>query len=110
MSAQNTKSAKKAQTREKITVENVNVPGYHKQLDAAKYQSMRLALLKALPAQAPGLTQDEIRAAVLPYLPADIFPGGANSGWWAKSVQLDLEAKKVIIREATKPLRWHRLS
>ena len=27
---------------------------------------------------------------------------------WMKCVQLDLEAKSVVIREASKPLRWHR--
>jgi hypothetical protein len=74
------------------------------------YQAMRQALLKALPAQAPGLTQEEMVEAVKIYLPADLFPGGAKAGWWAKTIQLDLEAKKVIVREASKPLRWHRLS
>jgi len=69
---------------------------------------MRQAMLQALPGQAPGLTQDEIRKAVLSYLPEQLFPGRANSGWWAKTVQLDLEAKKRLVRENTKPLRWHR--
>jgi len=41
--------------------------------------------------------------------PADLFPGGAKAGWWMKTVQLDLEAKRIIAREKTKPLRWHRL-
>ncbi len=110
MSSHNTTVAKKTQGGEKITVENVNVPGRTSRLDATMYRAMRQALLKALPAQAPGLTQDEMVEAVKPYLPAELFPGGAKAGWWAKSVQLDLEAKKVIVREPTKPLRWHRLS
>jgi hypothetical protein len=46
--------------------------------------------------------------AVVPHLPADLFPGGAKAGWWSKTVQLDLEAKGVIAREASRPLRWHR--
>lgn len=92
----------------RVVVENVNVPGQATRLDAGMYNAMRQAMLKATPAKAPGLTQSEMRVAVLPHLPADLFPGGAKSGWWAKAVQLDLEAKGVLVREDTKPLRWHR--
>jgi hypothetical protein len=102
-------AAKPAQAGDKVTVENVHFPGRTTRLDATKYQAMRQAVLKALPDHTPGLTQDEMLQAVLPYLPAELFPGGAKAGWWAKSVQLDLEAKKVIAREQAKPLRWHRL-
>lgn len=91
-----------------VIVENVNVPGYTVRLDAAMYQAMRRAMLRALPSKAPGLTQAEIAKAVKSYLPADLYPGGAKAGWWAKSVQLDLEAKGVVTREPTKPLRWHK--
>jgi hypothetical protein len=98
----------KKKPAERITVENVNVPGYTTRLDATMYQAMRAALLKVLPSKEPGLTQDEMRRAVLPHLPKSLFPGGAKAAWWAKAVQLDLEAKGVIAREATKPLRWHR--
>lgn len=48
--------------------------------------------------------------ALVPHLPDDLFPGGAKAGWWSKAVQLDLEAKGVIARESSKPLRWHRHS
>ena len=92
----------------KITVANVNVPGYTARLDAVKYGAMRRAIFKVLPAKSPGLTQSQIRSAVVPYLPKDVFPGGAKAGWWAKTVQLDLEAKKLLAREPSKPLRWHR--
>ena len=67
---------------------------------------MRKAILTVLPKKAPGLTQAEIRKAVLSHLSPDLFPGGAKAPWWAKMVQLDLEAKGSVIREATKPLRW----
>jgi hypothetical protein len=69
---------------------------------------MREAMLQVLPQDEPGLTQAEMREAVVPHLLDDLFPGGSTAGWWAKTVQLDLEAKGVVIREATKPLRWHR--
>lgn len=78
-------------------------------MDAAHYRAMREAVLAILPGAAPGLTQTETRAAVLGHLPDDLFPGGAKADWWSKAVQLDLEAKGVIVREATTPLRWHRM-
>jgi hypothetical protein len=99
--------AKKTTAPRRITIENVNVPDYTVQVDAAKYEAMRKALLAALPAKAPGLTQAEIRQAVVSHLAEDLFPGGAKAGWWAKMVQLDLEAKGIVDREPTKPLRWH---
>ena len=99
--------AKSTIQRDRVTVENVNVPGYSFQVDAGKYDAMRRALVKVLPAKAPGLSQAEIRQAVLPQLSDEHFPGGAKANWWAKVVQLDLEAKGLIDREATKPLRWH---
>jgi hypothetical protein len=94
----------------KITVENVNVPGKTSRVNAAKYKAMKQAMLQVLPIGEPGLTQSEVREAVQPHLPEELFPGGSTSGWWAKTVQLDLEAKGVIVREATKPLRWHQVA
>ena len=90
-----------------IEVENVNVPGRKSRVNAAKYTDMRKAFEKAVPRASPGLTQDETREAVKPHLSDNLFPGGKTCGWWAKTVQLDLEAKGLLTREATKPLRWH---
>jgi hypothetical protein len=94
---------------DKIVVENVNVLGKTSRVNAAKYQAMKAAMLHVLPKAEPGLTQSEIREAVIPHLPGDLFPGGSTAGWWAKTVQLDLEAKGIVIREATKPLRWYQV-
>lgn len=88
-----------------IKIENVLQPGKTYTADAAKYEAMRRAMLTILPAAEPGMTVAEMQNAVLVHLPEDLFPGGAKSGWWTKAVQLDLEAKKVIVREPTKPLR-----
>lgn len=93
----------------RVVMRNVNHPGKSRAVDAAPYQAMRRALLKVLPRRAPGLRVAEVSLAVLPHLPADLFPGGAKAGWWLKTVQLDLEAKKVIAREKTSPLRCHRV-
>lgn len=92
----------------KIEVENVIRPGSAYRVDAQKYQAMRRAYLKVLPTKPPGLTIADVLARVMEHLPDDLFPGGAKAGWWAKTVQLDLEAKGIIKRANTKPLRLHR--
>jgi hypothetical protein len=69
---------------------------------------MKKALLKILPRKAPGLTQAEMLTQVVAHLPQEIFPGGEKSGWWCKCVQLDLEFRGAVVREPSKPLRWHR--
>jgi hypothetical protein len=100
---------KKNDARQMVTVANVNIPGYSHQVDALKYAAMKTALLAVLPTAPPGLTQAEIRGAVLVHLPDTEFPKGATAGWWAKTVQLDLEAKRIVLRDRdAKPLRWHR--
>jgi hypothetical protein len=65
-------------------------------------------VLAVLPKASPGLTVAEVQDRVVAHLPEDLFPGGAKSGWWMKAVQLDLEAKGVIARTRTSPLRLHR--
>ena len=92
---------------EKVAVENINTPGKTSNVDASKYTAMKSALLSVLPKQTPGLSQREMMDAVLPHLPESLFPGGSTSGWWVKTVQLDLEAKGAVIRENSKPIRWH---
>jgi len=93
---------------EKIEVRNVNHPGQVTRLDADMYEAMKRAVLKVLPKTSPGLTVDEVQDGVLAHLPEDLFPNGAKAGWWMKAVQLDLEARGVIARAKTKPLRLHK--
>ena len=107
-SSRRSKPSPAAKTGDRIVIANVNVPGHTTSVDAGMYNAMRRAMLKVLPSKAPGLTQAQIRDAVVPHLPADLFPGGAKAGWWAKAVQLDLEARGALVRESTKPLRWHK--
>ena len=92
-----------------IKIENVLQPGKTYTADAAKFAAMKAAMLKVLPAKSPGMTVADMQKAVLPHLAEDLFPGGAKSGWWTKAVQLDMEAKKVIVREDTKPLRLRKV-
>jgi hypothetical protein len=96
-------------TTGRVMVENVNVPGYTHAVDAARYNAMKTALLKVLPRRVPGLTQAEMVQGVGPHLPEELFPGGAKAMWWVKCVQLDLEAKGLLARNALSgPLRWIR--
>lgn len=90
-----------------ITVENVNHPGKTSRVQAEMYLAMHEAFLAALPNEPPGLNQSEVREAVNSHLPEELYPGGAKVGWWAKTVQLDLEAKGDLVREDCSPLRWH---
>lgn len=92
-----------------IDVENVGQPGKTYRRERVRYEAVRDAVLAVLPAAAPGLTVAQTKAAILPQLPDALFPGGAAVGWWLKTVQLDLEAKGVIRREAVTPLRLRKV-
>lgn len=94
---------------DKIEVQSITSPGSTQRLDAGKYHAMKRAVLAVLPTAAPGITVAEMQAGVRRHLPEDLFPGGARAGWWAKAVQLDLEARGVIARATTKPLRLHQI-
>ena len=91
-----------------IAVENVNHPGSIRQVDPDKYAAMREAYLAVLPDEAPGLTPAELLKRLVPLLPDDRFPGGDKAGWWAKCVQLDLEAKGLVARASDGPVRLHK--
>lgn len=94
---------------EKIEVQNINTPGRTTRVDKAKYDAMYAAMMKVMPQSAPGLaglTAAQIKEAAKAHLPQDLFPAGATSGWWAKTVQLDLEAKGLLTRYPTKPLTF----
>jgi hypothetical protein len=93
---------------ERIAVENVNHSGRVRYVDAETYEAMKRAFLRVLPKTSPGLTELEIRERLTSLLPERLFPEGAKAGWWAKTVQLDLEAKGLVEREKTKPLRWRK--
>jgi hypothetical protein len=95
---------------ERIAIENVVSPGRTYRVDRAKYEAMRAALLAVLPAEPPGLTPAEAQRALVPLLPADLFPGGAKAGWWMKAAQLDLEAKGAIARAPKPPVRLYRVA
>jgi len=92
----------------RVIVENVNHPGQSKLVDTAMYDAMRKAYLEVLPEGPPGLTLVAIADELAGRLPQDLYPNGARAGWWAKTVQLDLEAKGLVGRERTTPIRLYR--
>jgi hypothetical protein len=98
-----------AQKPGKIAIENVIRPGKTYNVDAEKYEAMRKAFLKALPKSAGAMKLAEIRTGILAHLSEEVFPGGEKAGWWMKAVQLDLEAKGVVKREKTTPIRLKRV-
>lgn len=93
----------------KTEVENVNHPGVIRTVDAGMYAAMRKACLEIVPKGPRGLTLDAIRERLPARLPQDLFPGGARVGWWAKTVQLDLEAKRLIARDRSRPIRLRKV-
>jgi hypothetical protein len=99
------RQSRKATTTAKVEVQNVNHPGAVKHVDAGMYEAMKSAFLKVIPETSPGLTVAEIQKRVIVHLPETLFPQGAKAGWWVKTVQLDLEAKGILVRENTTPLR-----
>ena len=94
---------------EKVDVQNVGQPGKIYRVDAAKYAEMRAVMVSVLPMSAPGMTVADLTAAVRPKLSAVLFPGGETCGWWVKCVQLDLEAKGILQRAKSVPVRLHQV-
>jgi hypothetical protein len=90
-----------------IGIENFATPGRILMVERVKFLAMRDVLLSVLPAKAPRITSAEVKGRILHVLAQDLFPGTAKAGWWQKAAQLDLEAKGCILREDTKPLKFH---
>jgi hypothetical protein len=90
----------------KAEVDHVNHPEHIIRVDAMKYAAVKTALLAILSGQEQGLTQTEMMAEIKVQIDQPLFRNRAKSGWWMKTVQLDLEAKGQIIRIIGKPLRW----
>lgn len=93
---------------DKIEIRNIVSPGHTIRVNRAKYEALRQALLAVLPHDEPGLTVAQAKAALLPHLAEEHFPGGEKAGWRLKAVQLDLEAQGIISRAPGSPVRLSR--
>jgi hypothetical protein len=103
------KTSQRPRARETIETRTPNVPSARRAVDAAKYRAMKAVLLEVLPRRGPGLTQTEMMEAVAARAPKAQFPDAGKSSWWAKCVQLDLEARGQVVRDhRARPLRWTR--
>lgn len=92
-------------------IRNIERPGWSDYVHAGRYDAMQAALLRVIPSAQPGLAQPDIFRKVLRHLPAALYPGGAKAQWWAKTVLLDLEFRKVLTRTsvaADDAPRWFR--
>jgi len=76
-----------------------------KNIDRKKYDTLRKAILSAL--RKDDLTHTELFSRINKSLKGK-FSG--NISWYGETVKLDLEAKKIIERTASKPQRYRRKS
>lgn len=106
-SAKKESSLKKATKSTKKTVTSVNKTSYSRNVDNVKYEDAKRAFLIVLKAAgSKGVTQNEMMEQVKNHVSQELFPGGEKSGWWTKTVQLNMEAEGVVKRIQGKPLRW----
>ena len=63
-----------------------------------KYEPIRKAILASLPRNKEGVSFKELVAAVGAKVPEGLFPKPGSVAWYAKVVQLDLEASGQIER------------
>jgi hypothetical protein len=89
-----------------IEIQNVNTPDKTSRVNAAKYTAMKTAMMQVFQHSPAPQTAAQIKDQAKRHLPDDLFPQGATAGWWVKAVQLDLEAKGILQRHATKPLTF----
>jgi hypothetical protein len=60
-----------------------------------------------MPTAAPGLSAGRDGPPGTENVSDAVFEDRTKAGWWMKTVQLDLEARGLMVREPAKPTRWH---
>lgn len=79
-------------------------------IDAAKYEAMKAALLTVVPAAGAGVPFQDLAEAVRPHLP-DVLFASASVSWYVTTVKLDLEARGLIERvPGARPQRLRRVT
>jgi hypothetical protein len=81
--------AEKILTRHPAGKQGVNI-------DRAKYDTMRRALLRVVPRRRSGIAFTELSELVRPHLDPATFPPGKSVTWYVVTVKQDLEARGEI--------------
>ena len=80
-------------------------------VDRERYYHVQEAILRVLPRDTEGMTWAELSEMIAPLLPDRLFRHMGTVRWYAKAVQLDLEARGVIERvPESKPARLRRVA
>ena len=67
--------------------------------------SVRNAILRVLPTEGEGMTHGQLIRAVRPLLPLALFPQERTVRWYTRTVQHDLEARRIVRRVSPRSLR-----
>ena len=64
-------------------------------IEKARYETMRRALLKVIPRRAEGVAFRDLPQLVRPHLDHEVF-GDASTTWYVTTIKLDLEARGLV--------------
>lgn len=67
-------------------------------IDRGRYEAMKAALLRIIPADEEGVPAKELGRRAAPHLERTAFPPEASRTWYAVVVKLDLEARGLVER------------
>ena len=100
-------TAARRRPRVSVKVRAINAPKHAREVDAAKYAPMKRVVLRVFRESDEGLTQRRMFAAIKARIDRSKYRTDGVMRWWAKSVQLDLEARGELVRErGRRPFVW----
>ena len=101
------KKAGKVEVERVMTLHPAGKQGVN--VERAKYEEMRRALLSVIPRRKEGVAFGELAALVEGLLDEGVFGTGTKVMWWVTTVKQDLEARGLIEQVAgVKPQRLRR--
>ena len=96
-------------TNDTLQTRNPNPDAEGTRIDAAKYEAVRAAILRAVPEEEEGILFKDLPRAMADLLPGREIPGGGSTTWYCTVVKLDLEARGLIERvPGARPQRLRR--
>ncbi len=81
-----------------MQTKNVNKARGGFAVTSEKYDTVRKAILAAVPRRKEGIAYKELVSAVGKRVPVELFPKKGSVSWYTKVVKLDLEAKGSLER------------